>query len=98
MRDFTDKYPMRMGTLLLMVLLSGCSLDASLMTPRSLTDNLPDPGDSGPNLKPQRVDADFIAGEVVTTGNGVVIQGTFGEISEKKELSNGVTFEGAFYE
>ncbi|WP_415064267.1 hypothetical protein [Bdellovibrio sp.] len=49
-------------------------------------------------MKMQRANPDFIAGEVVTTGNGVVIQGTFGEVSEKKTLSNGVEFEGAFYE
>lgn len=78
-----------------MIFLSGCSLDANLITARSVIGNNPD---SNPNLKMQRTNPDFVAGEVVTTGNGVVIQGSFGEISEKKTLSNGVVFEGAFYE
>ncbi len=76
-------------------LLTGCSLDASLIEPRSLTS----PQDqTDPSLKIQRTSPDFISGEVVTTGNGVVMMGIFGEISEKKTLSNGVTIEGAFYE
>lgn len=88
---------MHIGTYLviLFVLLSGCSLDASLINARSVIGDNPE---SNPNLKMQRANPDFIAGEVVTTGNGVVIQGTFGEVSEKKTLSNGVEFEGAFYE
>lgn len=74
---------------LLMASLSACSLDASLSDLTQLN----------PILKVQdRDEADFVYGEVVTTGNGVVIQGSFGEISERQELSSGITIEGAFYE
>ena len=45
-----------------------------------------------------RADPDLQNGQEVTTSNGVVIKATFGEISEKKTLANGVVFEGAFYE
>lgn len=69
--------------------LSACSLDASLSDLSQLN----------PILKVQhRDEPDFVYGEVVTTGNGVVIQGSFGEISERQELSSGITLEGAFYE
>jgi len=46
----------------------------------------------------QRTNADFIDGEIVTTNNGVVVKGTFGEIGERQTLSNGVVIEGVFYE
>lgn len=37
-------------------------------------------------------------GETVVTPNGIVVKGAFGQIVEKKILSNGVIFEGAVYE
>jgi hypothetical protein len=46
----------------------------------------------------QRTNTDFIDGEIVTTNNGVVVKGTFGEIGERQILSNGVVIEGVFYE
>jgi len=70
-------------------LTSACSLDAQITEVNS---NLP----VLENLS--RKDPDFHLGEVVTTSNGVVFKGVFGEISEKVVLDNGVQFEGAFYE
>lgn len=83
------------GTFLLFVFsLTACSLEANIESltelPKSLIEN--------PIEKVQRTETDFVAGEVVTTTNGAVIMGTFGEISERQELSNGVVIEGAFYE
>jgi hypothetical protein len=53
----------------------------------------------GPNLvAPQRLEVDFIAGEIVTTDSGAMVTGAFGEISEKQQLLNGVVIEGAFYQ
>ncbi len=40
----------------------------------------------------------FFLGEVVTTSNGAVVKGAFGENSEKVVLSNNAVIEGAFYE
>lgn len=69
---------------------SACSLDASLIDLSQLN----------PILKVQdRKEPDFVSGEVVTTGSGVVITGSFGEISEKySDPSSGIAIEGAFYE
>ncbi len=78
------------------LVLMGCSMDAELTKLGSITNTLPSVDD--PNLKTQRAETDFVYGEIVTTGNGAVFKGSFGEISEKKVLANGVTFEGAFYE
>ncbi|MNJ98465.1 hypothetical protein D3C87_162310 [compost metagenome] len=72
------------------LILSSCSLDASL-TELSLID-------ANPGEKLQRDEVDFVSGEIVTTTNGVVVKGTFGEVSDKQVLSNGATIEGAFYE
>ncbi|MNK12097.1 hypothetical protein D3C87_301540 [compost metagenome] len=82
---------MKMAILVLSLFIAGCGLDASL-TDLSVLDPIP------PIEKTQRTETDFVAGEIVTTGNGVVFKGTFGELSEKKALANGVVFEGAFYE
>ena len=72
------------------VFLGGCYLDASLsdlsQIPDSVIENL------------NRKEPDFIAGEVVTTNNGVVVTGSFGEIVQKTKLVNGVEVEGVFYE
>ena len=72
------------------VFLVACALDASLsdlsQIPGSIIENL------------SRKEPDFIAGEVVTTNNGVVVTGTFGEIVQKTKLANGVEVEGVFYE
>lgn len=73
--------------------LTACSLDANIYRPSSLID-IQDP----PYLNIQRTEADFIAGEIVTTGNGVVVTGTFGEVSELQTLGSGVVIEGVFYE
>lgn len=70
-------------------LLSACSLEASLTSLEEI---------ANPVIDKLATEADFISGEVVTTGSGVVIKGTFGELSEKQVLSNGIQIEGAFYE
>lgn len=49
-------------------------------------------------IESKRTEVDFVSGEIVTMDTGVVFSGSFGELSEKQVLSNGVTFEGAFYE
>lgn len=86
---------MRTFLVLMPFLLLGCSLDADLEKLSAITDSLPS---IDPNLKTQRTETDFVYGEIVTTGNGVVFKGSFGEISERQVLSSGVTIEGAFYE
>lgn len=40
-----------------------------------------------------RTEPDFIHGEVITTSNGAVVKGSFGESSEKLVLKNGVVIE-----
>lgn len=70
-------------------LLSACSLEASLTSLEEI---------ATPVIGKLATEADFISGEIVTTGSGVVIKGTFGEVSEKQVLSNGIQIEGAFYE
>lgn len=72
------------------VFLVACSLDASLSDLSQIPDS------SIENLR--RKEPDFIAGEVVTANNGVVVTGTFGEIVQKRKLANGVEVEGVFYE
>lgn len=67
--------------------LSGCGLEASITDMNQVSIN-----------EAQRIEPDFVASEVVTTNQGVVVRGAFGEISEKKTLSNNVVIEGAFYE
>lgn len=89
-------YAMAMKLFLLIVLGSGlaaCSMEANISTlPNLLTEG------PFPDMKAQRTEVDFVAGEMVTTDNGVVVSGSFGEISEKKVLSSGVVIEGVFYE
>lgn len=46
------------------------------------------------NLK----DPKSFTGQIVTTSNGSVVKGIFGETSERQVLSNNVVIEGAFYE
>lgn len=90
---FNDKYSMLKGSfsILIMFVVTGCSLDASISDLNSV--------DVVNDILPKAtIETDFISGEVVTTGNGVTFQGTFGELSEKKVLVNGVTIEGRFYE
>lgn len=70
-------------------LLTACSLEASLTSLEEI---------ASPVIDKLATEADFISGEIVTTGSGVVIKGTFGEVSEKQVLSNGIQIEGAFYE
>ncbi|CAE80253.1 hypothetical protein AB1A81_11195 [Bdellovibrio bacteriovorus] len=79
--------------LALVAALTACSMEANISL---LPEILKDP--PAPDMKTQRTETDFVAGEIVTTGNGVVITGSFGEISEKQVLANGVQVEGAFYE
>lgn len=73
--------------------LSACSLEASITEISSIINDISDP-----NQKTQRSDPDFVAGEVVTTSNGTIVTGSFGEVSERQTLSNGVVVEGVFYE
>ncbi|MFM6927835.1 MAG: hypothetical protein ACKOX6_05185, partial [Bdellovibrio sp.] len=70
--------------------LCACSMDVNVS---AIID-----GNPSDLINAQRTDVDFTSSEIVTTGNGVVFSGSFGEISEKKVLSNGVTFDGVFYE
>lgn len=51
-----------------------------------------------PPAAPLRSEVGFIAGQIVTTNNGVVIKGAFNETSEKMKLKNDVQIEGVFYE
>lgn len=73
------------------VLLSSCNfhMDASLeeITKRVPSVHLND-----------GVPREIIEGETIITPSGVVLKGSFGEIAEKQTLSNGVVFEGSFYE
>jgi hypothetical protein len=72
-------------------LATACTMDARI------TDL--NPKLEGANLvAPQHLEVDFVAGEIVTTDSGAMVTGAFGEISEKKQLSNGVVIEGAFYQ
>ncbi len=80
--------------IILLSVLSGCSLDASLVQLPALDKVVETP--EVENLI--RKEPDFISGELVTTSNNYQIKGAFGEISEKKELANGYTIEGVFYE
>lgn len=68
-------------------------MDASLTNLETIGESLP-----LPSIEKQRTEPDFIVGEIITTPNGVVLKGTFGEVAEKVELSNGVKIEGVFYE
>lgn len=74
------------------LMLTAC-MDASISSLGSVLDSIP-----LPSIEVQRTEADFVVGEIVTTGNGVVVKGTFGEVSEKIVTSNGVAVEGVFYE
>ncbi len=89
-------YAVTTKVLLFLVLgpgVAACSMEANIsMLPDILSET------PVPDMKAQRTEADFVAGEMVTTGNGVVVTGSFGEISEKQVLANGVVVEGAFYE
>ena len=64
----------------------------------SLVSILPSIGEELPGAVLAREEVDFISGELVTTGSGYQFKGTFGELSEKQNLTNGYTFDGAFYE
>lgn len=70
-------------------MLSACSMDASLTelepTSRAVV-----------NLK--RESPEFHQGEIVTTHNGIIVKGAFGEISETYVTENGIEVGGAFYE
>ena len=77
-----------LAILIAMLVLSACSMEASIGRI----------ADINPVQKAQRTISDFIAGEVVTSANGAVVMGTFGEVSERKILSNNVVIEGVFYE
>lgn len=82
---------MRIALFLSIFIIAGCSIDINVSRVGSTINGSFHPTE-------QRTEPDFVVGEVVTTGNGVVITGSFGEISEKKSLSSGVVIEGAFYE
>lgn len=81
---------MKFTLLILVFLISGCSLDSSIS---SLVD--PTPPDTL-----NRKDPDLLYGEVVTTSSGYQFKGVFGEISEKSTGLNNSQwqFEGVFYE
>lgn len=51
-----------------------------------------------PPAEPLGSEVGFIAGQIVTTKNGVVVKGAFNETSEKVRLKNDVQIEGVFYE
>ncbi|MFM6929982.1 MAG: hypothetical protein ACKOX6_16040 [Bdellovibrio sp.] len=68
---------------------AACSIDLNITSP--ISDPLEVVG-------AQRTEVDFTSSEIITTGNGVVFSGSFGEVAEKKVLANGVSFDGVFYE
>lgn len=92
-KNSADKSHMRKILFLGLVCIMGCSMDASLST---IVSTIADT--STPNPNNQQPDPNFPATEIVTTPNGSVVIGTFGEISEKQILTNGVVVEGVFYE
>ncbi|HEY1079923.1 MAG TPA: hypothetical protein VGE46_07490 [Bdellovibrio sp.] len=86
--------------LVVTIAMSACSLDAQILNQNVL---LPGLGEDGipkelPKTASQRAEPDFVAGETVTTGDGVIFQGVFGEISERQVLENGAIIEGVFYD
>ena len=80
------------AALLASLLLTSC-MEASISSLESILDSVP-----LPSIEKQRSEADFVVGEIVTTGDGVIIKGTFGEVSEKIVTTSGVAIEGVFYE
>jgi len=89
MQSFKRK--IRAWTLFILSLsICACSMDASISDVFS--------GNPSDLIDAQRTEVDFTSSEIVTTSSGAVIKGSFGELSEKKILSNGVTFDGVFYE
>lgn len=84
----------------ILTLATACSLDAQILTEKSLLPGSGGDGGVGESPVPasQRSEPDFIAGETVTTGDGVIFKGVFGEISERQTLDNGVVIEGVFYD
>jgi outer membrane biogenesis lipoprotein LolB len=78
--------------LLLPIILTACAVEVSLTSvlPKDLIDI--------PTEELARNEVDFVSGELITTGNGYQFKGSFGEISEKKTLTNNYSFEGVFYE
>ncbi len=89
MRTFIQKKIAFVLLIPTLFVLAACSMDAMISDIISSTDT---------SVDGQRTDVDFTSSEIVTTGNGVVFSGSFGEVSEKKVLANGVTFDGVFYE
>lgn len=45
-----------------------------------------------------RIDPDFIPGEIVTTGSGHEVRAVIGDIAEKVTTSSGHTIEAVFYQ
>lgn len=85
----SKKYFYKALCLVSALLLSACSLDATLL---SLEES---------QIEVQnRKSADLVYGEVVTTSKGFQLTGVFGEVSEKTEsiTGNNWQFEGVFYE
>lgn len=76
-----------------LLMLSGCSLDASITNTGSVVGALP-------SIQ-ERKEPDFIPGEIVTTSNGTPgyqVKAVFGEITEKQTTLTGWKIDGVFYE
>lgn len=82
--------------LALMILLNACAIDANIVE-YSLN---PSKKYTTPPVVPiiNRTQLDFINAETVTTANGDILRGGFGEIAEKQTLLGGAVIEGVFYE
>lgn len=77
-------------TSLLALVFGGCYYDVNVKDKRDNASLSPDQTQRPP-------ESGYINGETVTTPNGVVVKGTFGEIAERKTLPNGVVIEGVFF-
>lgn len=75
--------------LILGLLTSACSLDASI-TNTAIAPSLV--------ISSSRTEPDFLHGEMVTTSSGYRLKTVFNEIGDKQALPNGYKVEGVFYE
>lgn len=80
---------MRWVHYLIFLLITGCSLDASITDMNVI---------SPPVVNLKGESPEFHQGEIVTTDNGIIVKGFFGEISESYVTENGIEITGAFYE
>ncbi|XGC80302.1 hypothetical protein ACES2L_13300 [Bdellovibrio bacteriovorus] len=75
-------------------LITGCSLEATLLPPKDLLSVVDDEEDIIPNPPASA----FIPVEKVTTSNGYELNATVQDFNETVTTSNGYTFKGVLYE